>query len=62
LNRTSSLYHSVNIEVDSSSTLRENETSHLHWSDSRFDAVIKMKEESLNFARSEAWADFVFVR
>lgn len=54
------LYNKVIFEHQDKPERRSNETSPTHWPEERHLAVIRMKEEALNYAR-HSWADYVFV-
>ena len=61
LERTRSLYHSVNFTPDlDSPALRDSETNQTHWPEERFVDIIRMKEEAFEHAK-HIWADFTFV-
>lgn len=60
LQRARNLYHSVHYFPDDSEKLRKGETNLTHWPEERFLELIRMKEDSLEFAR-QSWADYIFV-
>lgn len=60
LNSTRDLYHSVDYKFSTQPKRRKSETKFHHWTEERFDDVIKMKEEAIQKAKV-MWADYVFV-
>lgn len=50
----------MNIEYDNVTSRRATEQSTSHWPIERYDHVIRLKEQALNYAR-EIWADYIFV-
>ncbi|KAI9587920.1 glycosyltransferase 25 family member [Glossina fuscipes] len=52
-------YHSVNVEFDNTKHQHENESSSFDWPRTRFEHVIKLKEEALKYAL-KIWADYIF--
>lgn len=53
-------YHNIDIEYDNSTMRRKSEKSFAHWSIERYQDLIRMKEEALEYGR-KIWADYVFV-
>lgn len=60
LYKTSPYYHHVNIEYVNETTRRDTEYSKTHWPVERYEHVIRMKQQALNYGR-EIWADYIFV-
>ncbi|KAL0280133.1 UNVERIFIED_CONTAM: hypothetical protein PYX00_001518 [Menopon gallinae] len=52
------LYHSVNLTINEGETDFSDEKSPSHWTKTRFNHVINLREEALNEAR-RSWADFI---
>lgn len=53
-------YHSLNVQLNVTSTKFEDERTFADWSPRRFAHVIDLREQALNYAR-EIWADFILV-
>lgn len=53
-------YHSLNVELNTTSTKLEDERTFADWSPRRFAHVIDLREQALNYAR-EIWADFILM-
>ena len=61
LAKVRSSYHSIRYQFDDSGEkMRKSETNFTHWSHERFEDIIRMKEEALDYAR-RSWADYVLV-
>lgn len=61
LAKVRSSYHSIRYQFDESGEkMRKSETNFTHWSNERFEDIIRMKEEALDYAR-RSWADYVLV-
>ena len=54
-------YHSLNVQLNATSTGFEDERTIADWSPRRFAHVIDLREQALNYARA-IWADFILVR
>jgi collagen beta-1,O-galactosyltransferase len=62
LHKEGSNYHNIHTDMDVTSVDSfPDEESPSHWSKSRFDHVISLRETALNYARN-VWADFLLVR
>ncbi|XP_024871369.1 glycosyltransferase 25 family member-like, partial [Temnothorax curvispinosus] len=55
----SEMYHSLNVDLNASSTGFEDEKSIANWSPRRFAHVIDLREQALDYAR-KIWADFIW--
>lgn len=53
-------YHEITFEYDAQEERRPSELSPFHWTPERHNDLIRLKEESLDYAR-HIWADYVFV-
>ncbi|CAL1680358.1 unnamed protein product [Lasius platythorax] len=53
-------YHSLNVQLNATSTRFEDERTFADWSPRRFAHVIDLREQALNYAR-EIWADFIWM-
>ncbi|XP_058805518.1 glycosyltransferase 25 family member [Phymastichus coffea] len=60
LNEQSNNYFSVNVTLDRKNYGHEDEKSFAEWSPKRFEHIIKLRENILNYAR-RIWADYVFM-
>ncbi|XP_071636842.1 glycosyltransferase 25 family member isoform X2 [Temnothorax longispinosus] len=56
----SEMYHSLNVDLNASSTGFEDEKSIANWSPRRFAHVIDLREQALDYAR-KIWADFIWM-
>ncbi|XP_077275224.1 glycosyltransferase 25 family member isoform X2 [Temnothorax americanus] len=54
------MYHSLNVDLNASSTGFEDEKSIANWSPRRFAHVIDLREQALDYAR-EIWTDFIWM-
>ncbi|KAL6442950.1 hypothetical protein ACFW04_002750 [Cataglyphis niger] len=54
-------YHSLNVQLNATSTRFEDERTFADWSPRRFAHVIDLREQALDYAR-QIWADFIWVR
>lgn len=59
INEVGHLYHSLDINLDTNTTLYPGETSRTDKGDSSYEGIIKIKENALIKARQK-WADYVF--
>ncbi|XP_029658681.1 glycosyltransferase 25 family member [Formica exsecta] len=53
-------YHSLNVQLNATSTRFEDERTFANWSPRRFAHVIDLREQALNHAR-QIWADFIWM-
>ncbi|KAL5012579.1 hypothetical protein ScPMuIL_011130 [Solemya velum] len=53
-------YHFIDLEINNTETGFSDEKGACDWSVERFDHVIKLRQEALNFARRK-WADYLFM-
>ncbi|XP_011498095.1 PREDICTED: glycosyltransferase 25 family member isoform X2 [Ceratosolen solmsi marchali] len=60
LKEQGSNYFSVNVTMDPKTQGHEDEKGIADWTPSRFEHIIKLREEVLNYAR-KIWADFIFM-
>lgn len=60
LDSVESKYQNVNFTFDPNSNGIEGEKGMADWTEARFNHVINLREQALNYARY-IWADFIFV-
>jgi collagen beta-1,O-galactosyltransferase len=53
-------YFSINVTLDEKTQGHIDENGIADWTSSRFEHIIKLREEVLNYARN-MWADYLFV-
>lgn len=60
MNTVENEYHSIEVDFNEDSIKMDDENGPAHWSSSRFNHVITLREEALNYAR-RIWSDYILV-